>query len=95
MKIHHDKHHATYAENLNEALSDHPQLQGRSLEMLLSAVETLPEGVRNVIRNNGGGIKSLFVLVKNHLVTDLPAAFESALRGERFLSPSLTDRSRQ
>ena len=55
MKIHHDKHHATYVENLNEALSDHPQLQGRSLEMLLTSVETIPESVRNVVRNNGGG----------------------------------------
>ena len=55
MRIHHDKHHATYVENLNEALSDHPQLQGRSLEMLLSSVETIPETVRSVIRNNGGG----------------------------------------
>ena len=55
MKIHHDKHHATYVENLNEALSDHPQLQKRTLETLLSSVGTLPEGVRNVVRNNGGG----------------------------------------
>ena len=36
---------------------------------------------------------SAYVL-KNHLVTDLPSAIESALRGEPFLSPSLTSPSR-
>ena len=36
---------------------------------------------------------SAYVL-KNHLVTDLPIAIESALRGEKFLSPTLADSSR-
>lgn len=30
-------------------------------------------------------------VLKHRVVTDLPAAIESALRGERFLSPPLTD----
>ena len=55
MRIHHGKHHATYVENLNEALSDYPQLQGRPLEVLLSKPEAIPEPVRMAIRNNGGG----------------------------------------
>jgi Fe-Mn family superoxide dismutase len=55
MRIHHGKHHATYVENLNEALSDHPQLQGRPLEVLLSRIEAVPESIRQSIRNNGGG----------------------------------------
>jgi Fe-Mn family superoxide dismutase len=55
MKIHHGKHHATYVENLNEALSDHPELQGRPLDDLLRRLESVPESVRVSVRNNGGG----------------------------------------
>jgi superoxide dismutase, Fe-Mn family len=55
MRIHHGRHHATYVENLNEALSDYPQLQGRPLEVLLSRPEAIPEAIRLTVRNNGGG----------------------------------------
>lgn len=55
MEIHHDKHHATYVTNLNTALEQYPDLQNRSLEELLSDINSLPEGIRNAVRNNGGG----------------------------------------
>lgn len=55
MEIHHDKHHATYVANLNKALESQPELQGKSLEDLLSDLNAIPEAVRTAIRNNGGG----------------------------------------
>lgn len=55
MEIHHDKHHATYVANLNKALESQPELQGKSIEALLSDLNAIPEAVRTAIRNNGGG----------------------------------------
>jgi len=53
--LHHDKHHATYVNNLNAALESQPDLQGKSIEELLAGVDRLPESVRTPVRNNGGG----------------------------------------
>ncbi len=55
MEIHHDKHHNAYVTNLNKALEAHPDLQAMSIEDLLAGLDTLPEGIRNAVRNNGGG----------------------------------------
>ncbi|QOS97633.1 superoxide dismutase [Brevibacterium sp. JNUCC-42] len=55
MEIHHDRHHATYVNNLNAALETHADLQGKSIEELISNLDALPEGIRTAVRNNGGG----------------------------------------
>jgi Fe-Mn family superoxide dismutase len=55
MQIHHGKHHQTYVTNLNNALDKHPELHKKTLDDLLSNVNTLPEDIRTVVRNNGGG----------------------------------------
>ena len=55
MRIHHDKHHAAYVNNLNAALEPHSALQGKSLDALLSGLSAVPEGIRGAVRNNGGG----------------------------------------
>ena len=55
MRIHHDKHHQAYINNLNTALEPHAALQQRSLEELISNLEALPEAIRLPVRNNGGG----------------------------------------
>jgi Fe-Mn family superoxide dismutase len=55
MEIHHGKHHAAYVANLNTALEGHADLQGKSLDELMGAIDSLPEGIRNAVRNNGGG----------------------------------------
>ncbi len=55
MQIHHDKHHAAYVNNLNAALKDHPDLQSKSPEELISNLDALPEAIRAAVRNNGGG----------------------------------------
>ena len=55
MTIHHTKHHQTYITNLNAALEKHPELADRSLEELLSDLNAVPEDIRMVVRNHGGG----------------------------------------
>ena len=55
MGIHHDKHHATYVTNLNKALETQTALQTKTLRELLTGLATVPDGVRNAVRNNGGG----------------------------------------
>jgi Fe-Mn family superoxide dismutase len=55
MTIHHDKHHQAYITNLNGALEKHPELASKSLEDLLMDLNSVPEDVRGVVRNHGGG----------------------------------------
>lgn len=55
MEIHHGKHHQAYVTNLNAAIEKAPELQGRSLEQLVSKLNDVPEAVRTAVRNNGGG----------------------------------------
>ena len=55
MEIHHGKHHAAYVTNLNKALEGHADLQQRSITELLSELGSVPDGIRNAVRNNGGG----------------------------------------
>ncbi|MEK6674637.1 MAG: superoxide dismutase [Planctomycetota bacterium] len=55
MEIHHGKHHATYVSKLNEALASQPEWQGRSVEELLSNLQSVPESIRGAVNNHGGG----------------------------------------
>jgi Fe-Mn family superoxide dismutase len=55
MRLHHDKHHATYVAKLNEAVAAAPELAGKSVEELLRDLARVPEAVRTAIRNHGGG----------------------------------------
>ena len=55
MMLHHDKHHAAYVKNLNEALEKHPELFDKTAEELLVDLNALPEDIRMAVRNNGGG----------------------------------------
>ena len=55
MHLHHDNHHQTYVNKLNEALDQVPELQTRELTDLLANLESVPESVRTAVRNHGGG----------------------------------------
>ncbi len=55
MKLHHDKHHATYVAKLNQAIEKEPSIASRPIEDLLKNLDSVPESVRNDIRNHGGG----------------------------------------
>lgn len=55
MEIHHTKHHQAYITNLNGAVEKHPELATKSLEDLLRDLNAVPEDIRTVVRNHGGG----------------------------------------
>ena len=48
MKLHHDKHHATYVANINKATEGKPAMS--LMELQTNALEAGPG-----VRNNGGG----------------------------------------
>lgn len=55
--IHHDKHQATYVNNLNNALESVAEFKYEgSLEDLISNLDKVPEKIRTAVRNNGGGV---------------------------------------
>ena len=55
MRIHHDKHHGTYVTNVNNALANQPDLAALPVEQLIQNLGRVPEDIRTVVRNNGGG----------------------------------------
>ena len=55
MEIHHQKHHGGYVNKLNAALEGNSSLQSKSIEELLKSLNSLPDSIRNAVRNNGGG----------------------------------------
>ena len=55
MEIHHTKHHQAYINNVNNAIKGKADLEGKSVEALIANINVLPEDIRNVVRNNGGG----------------------------------------
>jgi superoxide dismutase, Fe-Mn family len=54
MRIHHDKHHGAYVTNLNKAVEG-SEYSSWSIEALAKDWSKLPENLKTVVRNNGGG----------------------------------------
>lgn len=54
MQIHHSRHHQTYVNNLNAALTD-SGYQDWPLERLLRSIELLPPELQVAVRDHGGG----------------------------------------
>ena len=55
MEIHHDKHHKTYLDKLLAGLEKHPELKKKHPEELLKDLSSIPEDIRTIVRNHGGG----------------------------------------
>jgi Fe-Mn family superoxide dismutase len=55
MKLHHDKHHQAYINNVNAALASYPDLAAKSVDDLIAGLADVPEEIRGAVRNNGGG----------------------------------------
>ena len=55
MEIHHTKHHQAYITNVNKALEGQDALAAKSVEALISDLNSVPENIRTAVRNNGGG----------------------------------------
>src|SRR5919197_1002193 len=54
MEIHHSKHHQAYIDNVNKAING-TDLEKKTVEELISDLNAVPENIRTVVRNNGGG----------------------------------------
>ncbi|MDX6644651.1 MAG: superoxide dismutase, Fe-Mn family, partial [Miltoncostaeaceae bacterium] len=54
MRLHHDKHHQTYVNNVNAALEG-TEWADRPIEEVLANLDQIPEEKRTAVRNNGGG----------------------------------------
>jgi Fe-Mn family superoxide dismutase len=54
MEIHHDRHHNAYVTNLNKALEG-AGVAEQSIEDLCRNIASVPEKIRQAVRNNGGG----------------------------------------
>jgi superoxide dismutase, Fe-Mn family len=55
MRLHHTRHHAAFITNLNNMLATYPDLRSRDIVDVLYHINDVPEAVRTIIRNNGGG----------------------------------------
>jgi Fe-Mn family superoxide dismutase len=54
MRLHHDKHHQAYVDKANGAL-DGTEHEGKPIEEVVANLDALPDDIRGVVRNNGGG----------------------------------------
>jgi len=55
MEIHHDRHHAAYVTNINNAVKDHSKVAAMPMQDILAKLPEMPEAIRTVLRNSGGG----------------------------------------
>lgn len=55
MEIHHSRHHQTYVNNLNAAIGPHADFSALAVDDLVSKLDSVPEDIRRVVRNQGGG----------------------------------------
>jgi Fe-Mn family superoxide dismutase len=55
MEIHYSRHHQTYVNNLNAALKPHADFSALAVDDLVTKLDSVPEDVRRVVRNQGGG----------------------------------------
>jgi Fe-Mn family superoxide dismutase len=54
MEVHYEKHHTAYVTNLNKAV-DGTEWANKSIEEVVKNLNSVPENIRNAVRNNGGG----------------------------------------
>src|SRR5262245_49392033 len=55
MEIHYTKHHQAYIDKLNAAVAKYPDLAKLPAEDLVKKLDAIPEEIRTVVQNNGGG----------------------------------------
>ena len=55
MRTHHDRHHQAYVDKVNTALDGNTEHRSKTIEALLSNLNSVPEPIRMAVRNNGGG----------------------------------------
>jgi superoxide dismutase, Fe-Mn family len=54
MKIHHTKHHQAYLDKFSDAIKG-TEMEGKKVDEILQSIDKVPEKIRTVVRNHGGG----------------------------------------
>ncbi len=54
MQLHHDKHHAAYVNNLNNAVAN-TEFANMNVDDLLKQIKNVPDNIRTAVQNNAGG----------------------------------------
>jgi Fe-Mn family superoxide dismutase len=54
MEIHHTKHHQAYITKVNDAIAG-TALEAKNVDALITDLASVPENIRMVVRNHGGG----------------------------------------
>ncbi len=54
MQLHHDKHHAAYVNNLNNAVTN-TDFASKNVDDILRNINDVPQNVRAAVQNNAGG----------------------------------------
>lgn len=55
MEIHHGRHHQAFINNLNNAAKDNAELFKKPIQELIGDLNSVPDNLRTLVRNNGGG----------------------------------------
>ena len=54
MQLHHDKHHAAYVNNLNNAVNN-TDFASKNVDDILRNINDVPQNIRTAVQNNAGG----------------------------------------
>ena len=54
MQLHHDKHHAAYVNNLNNAVNN-TDFASKNVDDIMRHINDVPQNIRTAVQNNGGG----------------------------------------
>jgi len=54
MRIHHDKHHQTYVDKLNDAIKG-TEWEDKPVEEILKSFSSIPDDKKGAVKNHGGG----------------------------------------
>ncbi|EME49775.1 hypothetical protein DOTSEDRAFT_68526 [Dothistroma septosporum NZE10] len=81
MELHHNKHHTTYVNNLNNLLKEHSQLNTLNVDDLVTKLNQIPQDKQKGVRNNAGGHSNHSFFWKNlKLGTTLDGDLEVAIK---------------
>ena len=73
MEIHHDKHHAAYVTNVNKALAGKADLEAKTIEQLVSNLDSLELQLRRQLDEKQGGT------IRNTDPAKIPAGYRDAV----------------
>ncbi len=82
MQLHHDKHHAAYVNNLNNAVNN-TDFASKNVDDVLRHIKDVPENIRTAVQNNAGGHSNhsmFWAIMKPHGGGEPTGALASAIQ---------------